>query len=152
MARRCVKRVAPCVPVRRARFALALAGLLGTSVAIADAARFYEREAEGWFWYRRDPLPPAPVLPPEPPPAPVPPEPEPEPPPESASPPEPAPLSAAWLRANLETYQQRAIDDPSPTNLAVFLYLQKIALDKASRFTDAFQRAVQNDPALDETT
>ncbi len=165
MARRCVKRVAPCVPVRRAlapvtfrrraRRVLALAGLLGvlgTSVAIADAARFYEREAEGWFWYRRDPLPPAPVLPPEPPPAPVPP--EPEPPPESVSPPAPAPapLSAAWLRANLETYQQRAIDDPSPTNLAVFLYLQKIALDKASRFTDAFQRAVQNDPALDETT
>ena len=152
MARRCVKRAALCVPVRRARFALALAGLLGTSVAIADAARFYEREAEGWFWYRRDPLPPAPVLPPEPPPAPVPP--EPEPPPESVSPPAPAPapLSAAWLRANLETYQQRAIDDPSPTNLAVFLYLQKIALDKASRFTDAFQRAVQNDPALDETT
>lgn len=46
----------------------------------------------------------------------------------------------------------QAIDDPTPTKVARYLYLQRIALDKASRFTDVYQRVVQSDPYLDETT
>lgn len=125
--------------------------------AVGTPERFYERGAEGWFWYAPEP-PAAPA--PETPPAP---EPSPAPPPvaEAPAPPqapeleqvrEPAPLSAAWLRANLEHYQLQAIDDPSPTRVALYLYLQRLALDKASRFSEVYQRVVQSDPYLDETT
>ncbi|MBK1719715.1 conjugal transfer protein TraF [Thiocystis violacea] len=138
--------------------ALLLLGSLMRPATAAEVARFYERGAEGWFWYAPEPLEvPAPATQPEP---------EPEPPPavtetaepatqDSAAqpqPPEPAPLSAAWLRANLERYQRQAIDDPSPTKVALYLYLQRLALDKASRFTEVYQRVVQSDPYLDETT
>lgn len=129
------------------------------STTAAEATRFYERGAEGWFWYAPELLvapEPEPQLTPEPPLAPPLvtdiPETAVE---ETASamePAEPVPLSAAWLRANLERYQRQAIDDPTPTKVALYLYLQRIALDKASRFTDAYQRVVQSDPYLDETT
>ncbi|MBK5962698.1 conjugal transfer protein TraF [Thiocystis minor] len=132
----------------RALLALGLSGALLAALA-QDAPRFYERSAEGWFWYQAELPVPVPIPDPEP----VPPiTPEPLPPSIVADATAPPPLSAAWLRANLERYQQQAIDDPSPTKVALYLYLQKIALDKASRFTDAFQRVVQSDPALDETT
>lgn len=147
---------------RRARTIVGLVFLLAGGglrpVLAAEMTRFYERGAEGWFWYA-----PEPPLVPEPEPQPAP-EPPPSPlsdAPESATPkeatvatppPEPEPLSAAWLRANLERYQLQAIDDPSPTKVALYLYLQRLALDKASRFTEAYQRVVQSDPYLDETT
>ena len=72
--------------------------------------------------------------------------------PAAAAPAGPRPLSAAWLRANLERYRDSAIDDPSPRNVALYLYLQRLAIDKAERFADATQRAVWADPLLDETT
>nr|WP_245232454.1 conjugal transfer protein TraF [Thiorhodococcus minor] len=120
----------------------------------AEPTRFYERRAEGWFWYQSEPeiAPPRPAEP-EPAPVVIPT----APPPEAApiidpTPAEPAPLSAAWLRAHLDDYRLQAIDDPRPTRVALYLYLQKLALDKASRFTETFQRVVQSDPYLDETT
>ena len=63
-----------------------------------------------------------------------------------------APLSAAWLRANLERFRDQAIDDPTTRNVALYLYLQRLVLDKAERFAEATQRAVWADPLLDETT
>lgn len=125
----------------------------------AEVIRFYEGGAEGWFWYAPEP----PVVPelepqsaPEPPRSPPAVTETPKPAPKDAAtetpPTAPAPLSVAWLRANLERYQMQAIDDPTPTKVALYLYLQRIALDKASRFTDVYQRVVQSDPYLDETT
>jgi len=64
----------------------------------------------------------------------------------------PAPLKAAWLRANLERFRDQAIDDPTTRNVALYLYLQRLVLDKAERFAEATQRAVWADPLLDETT
>jgi len=113
--------------------------------ALADPAGFYFRGAEGWFWYAPESAP----LP----------EPEPEP---AASPAEPAsaaavprvprPLSARWFREQLGAYRDAAIDDPTPQNVALYLYLQRVALDKSSRFAAATQRVVQRDPFLDEIT
>ncbi|MCF7996203.1 MAG: conjugal transfer protein TraF [Chromatiaceae bacterium] len=142
--------------------ALGLAiGLVASSLPASafEVARFYERSAEGWFWYAEEP--PEPEIPesePEPEPAPTP-----EPPPPLAQPSPtadpapsatsgPAPLSAAWLRENLERYRDQAIDDPSPNKVALYLYLQRLVLDKAERFAEATQRAVWADPLLDETT
>jgi len=110
----------------------------------SEAAGFYFREQEGWFWYEREPEPtpeerPAP---PQPPTAPL----------AETVPEGPKPLSAQWLREHIGAYRDAAIDDPTPRNVALYLYLQRVALDKSSRFAAATQRAVQLDPFLDEIT
>jgi len=64
----------------------------------------------------------------------------------------PKPLSAQWIREHIGAYRDAAIDDPTPQNVALYLYLQRVALDKSSRFAAATQRAVQRDPFLDEIT
>ena len=114
----------------------------------SEAAGFYFREQEGWFWYEREPE--------------QPPAPEPPPPPEPTAPAEsplaetapegPKPLSAEWLREHIGAYRDAAIDEPTPENVALYLYLQRVALDNSSRFAAATQRAVQRDPFLDEIT
>jgi conjugal transfer pilus assembly protein TraF len=133
---------------------LPLLALLQPSGAAAQLP-FYARGAEGWFWYEEEPpATEAPDQAPEPPPAVT------APPPAAAEPDSPAfaapvgptPLSAAWLRANLERYRDLAIDDPSPRNVALYLYLQRLAMDKAERFAEASRRVVWSDPLLDETT
>jgi len=130
-------------------FAVGL-GLLVASGTCAEPGRFYARKGEGWFWYR-DPPPAVPVAPVEsPPPVPVPPPaPAPAAAPASAAAP---PLSAAWLRENLDRYRDRAIDEPTPENVAAYFYLQRIVLDKSSTFASVAQRVVQGDPFLDEIT
>jgi conjugal transfer pilus assembly protein TraF len=134
--------------------ALLLVQLLPTAASAAEQP-FYARGSEGWFWYAEEPPPGE--------------EPEPAPeespvtslartldatdePPGAVRPAGPAPLSAAWLRANLERYRDTAIDEPSPRNVALYLYLQRLVIDKAERFAEASQRAVWSDPLLDETT
>ena len=64
--------------------------------------------------------------------------------------PEPSPLSAEWFRKNLERYRDKAIDEPSPENVAAYFYLQHVMMDKAQRFTDVARRVVMSDPLLDE--
>ena len=64
--------------------------------------------------------------------------------------PEPSPLSAEWFRKNLERYRDKAIDEPSPENVAAYYYLQRVMMDKAQRFTDVARRVVMSDPLLDE--
>jgi len=113
-----------------------------------EAGGFYFREREGWFWYEREPeQPPAPEPIPTPPPA-APAQPSLS----EATPQGPKPLSAQWLREHIGEYRDAAIDDPTPQNVALYLYLQRVALDKSSRFAAATQRAVQLDPFLDEIT
>jgi conjugal transfer pilus assembly protein TraF len=115
-----------------------------------EAGGFYFREREGWFWYEREP---EPQPEPEPPSPSTPKPPESEAPALSDAPPEgPKPLSAEWIREHIGEYRDAAIDDPSPQNVALYLYLQRVALDKSSRFAAATQRAVQLDPFLDEIT
>jgi conjugal transfer pilus assembly protein TraF len=132
--------------MRPALLTLACLALLPT-VAVALSG-FYLRGEEGWFWYEHEPElhdepePSPPTVP-----APAPPERTPD----TASS-APLPLSSAWLRERLSAYRDRAIDDPSPDNVALYLYLQRVAMDKASRFAAATQRAVQLDPFLDEIT
>src|SRR5690554_2562082 len=77
-----------------------------------EAQRFYERKAEGWFWYEVEP---EPVEEPEPP--------VPEPlteltpqkieQPQTPSPTAPEPFSAAWVRENLPKYLDAAWNEPT---------------------------------------
>lgn len=107
----------------------------------ALATPFFLEKERGWFWREEiiDPAPPKPKKTVEP----------------SASPtppvqPAPNPLSVAWLRKNLETYRDHAIDAPTPENVAAYFYLQRVMMDKAHRFTDVAHEVVMSDPRLDE--
>ena len=134
---------------RRSR---ALATFLLASTSASGATHWFEDKQEGWFWYNEvaedlpEDLPAAdepaiakaahsepnrlPELPPQ----------------------APALFSSAWLRENLDHYLETAIDDPTPENVQAFLYLQRLSLDRAERFSDAVSMALVADPALDETT
>jgi conjugal transfer pilus assembly protein TraF len=61
-------------------------------------------------------------------------------------------LSTAWFRANLDRYKDAAIDSPTPDNVERYLVLQRLMMDRASRFTDMFQRVVASTPYLDANT
>ncbi len=127
--------------------------------ALGDTGTFYERKAEGWFFYEPEPLPPEPV-----------PEPEPEPEPKAVviappteAPPEdvagaleatpPAPFSTVWIRENLPKYQEAALDDPTNVEKAAAVaFVKRLALDKAEQFTHTHEKMMLKYPILDEST
>lgn len=132
--------------------AMAAAWTAGWPMAPAYGGGFYERGSEGWFWYHDPPTPlKAPKKKQPEPPAP-PPAPQEAPPQEVAKPAGPPPLSAEWLKANIPKYLNQAIDDPSHENVRAYYYLQRLAMDKSSRFARVAQEVVMGDPRLDETT
>ncbi|MFZ4702895.1 MAG: conjugal transfer protein TraF [Candidatus Methylumidiphilus sp.] len=135
----------PAPPVPAAWFSASV-DRQASELSNPDAGYFGDKE-RGWFWYEHDPVPEAtPEL------APPKPVPQAEEKPQPAKPKEPAPLSAEWMRKNIEKYRDKAVDDPTKENVAAYAYLQRVMLDKAERFTNAFQGVVMNDPVLDENT
>lgn len=134
-------------------FPLSLIAILGVIGFSSDASAYYDRQAEGWFWYQQEPEliaeeqveeeekeePSVIVMAP-------PPEQEVE------EPKGPPALSAAWFRDNLQTYMDRAIDEPTPENIEAYFLLQRVMMDKAQSFADNSQRVVMGDPLLDEST
>lgn len=133
----------------RVRVLVPMLALLAVGPAgAAGLGAFYLRGAEGWFWYALPPAEAEVVV------TPVEPAPAPEPPPPAVSdlPSGPVPLSTAWLREHLPRFRDAAIDEPTPTRVALYLYLQRAALDRASRFAEVAQRVALLDPQLDETT
>lgn len=122
---------------------------LCASLSFASEKNFFERKAEGWFWYKDPPEPKEPEKKLEPKPVP-PPAPKNEPTPAPA-PIEPAPFSAEWITANQPKYLSRALDEPTPENVAAYYYLQRVMMDKSQRFADASQAVVFGDPFLDES-
>lgn len=108
-----------------------------------------ERKSEGFFWYK-DPKEPE-VQEEEPAPTPAPSTSVSS--PQESTPENPlTPLSTAWLKVNIPKYLEAAIDDPSPENVAAFLYLQKYAMDKSFAFMDGMQEVVLGNAMLDEST
>lgn len=61
----------------------------------------------------------------------------------------PVPFSAAWLKINLPKYLNLALDHPTETNVRAYLLLQKLSLDKSSRFALMAQSVSITDPLLD---
>lgn len=123
-----------------------ICALVALCLSLYVHAGWWQRGEEGWFWYED---PPALVEEPEPT--------EPAPPPvaQGSAEPQPAvsgppPLSSAWLRDNLPVYLDLAVDDPSPENVRRYMLLQRVAMDRASRFSDAVTQVVSGDPLLDE--
>ena len=100
-------------------------GVLDPARAEDKTPGFYERKAEGWFWYAVEAEESAPE--------------EEERPaiPLAATQTPSAPFSAAWLRVNLPKYLDLAWNEPSVENLRAFLYLQRFAIDRAEQFSGA---------------
>lgn len=111
--------------------------------------QWYHDHERGWFWYEDPPPEKLPEKLPEKPP---------EPPrasvyrPEEEPPSGPPVLSAQWIRENLEKYRLLAIDDPTPENVAAYMYIQRVMLDKSQRFAEQVKHVVQMDPYLDQGT
>jgi conjugal transfer pilus assembly protein TraF len=65
-----------------------------------------------------------------------------------------APSASAQLdavTATLRELKARAIMEPSPENVTAYIRFQREQLDRASLFSDVWQRAIWQDPALDYT-
>lgn len=128
--------------MRRKFLAAAIAAtVFAGSTALAQDA-FYERRTEGWHFYvdpkkeEPKPAPPRIALP------------------QPSSTPAPTQtdvLSSAWLREKLPEFRDRAIDNPTPENVEVLAYLQRLAVDRSERFSQVWQRVVTANPSLDET-
>lgn len=118
--------------------------LIGASVmayaaepgAVTPATR---SPSDGWFFYR-DPPPPV-----------AKPKPEPKPPGNGISLGADVPLSAAWIRENLNHYLDRATDEPTVENVQLYMHLQKVAMDKAETFSQVQRVAVALDESIDES-
>jgi len=135
-------------------FTLLCSPLLSHAQNAGGDSGFFDRKAEGWFWYKEE----IPEEPPEPE--------EPEPEIVAAPPPEPAPIeeveparpkgpevfSAAWFRENLPKYKDAAWDNPTIENVRTYMYLQRYAMDRSEQFANASEMAVVGDPFLDEET
>lgn len=108
-----------------------------------DEVQWFERQAEGWFWYI-------------------------DPPPEEEqaevtekNPVEVTPIPLPILadpKAKLKEFQEKlenaqalAIMQPTPQNVSAYLYLQKEAMDRSQRFSEVWQQVVWTTPTLDHT-
>lgn len=131
---------------------LALLSCIAASTALAGDSYYNRDKEKGWYWYEKTPPPPPEPEPAEPPKPPDPiviiQAPPPEKPPEAVEPEGPPALSSAWLKANLETYLFKAMDDPTPENVTAYLYLHRLMMDKSSMFADSAQVALANEPML----
>lgn len=129
------------------RLALFLTLFLPLSVAVAQG--YYDNKAEGWFWYV-DPIEevePEPVKP-EPPKVVVAPEESPQEKPEPQAADTKVQLNTTWLRDNMNNYLMRAIDNPTKENVAVFLYMQRLMVDRSAEFTRSAQEVYATSPWL----
>lgn len=125
---------------------LILALVLLAMLALAsDESDFYERKAEGWFWYQDTHSDPESAKAPEPQSAPVLPKAQPE-------EPAPMPFTVDWVRQELPKVVDRAWDNPSPQNIRHFLILQQFVMNRAEQFRNVTQQVVTGDPWLDETS
>lgn len=105
---------------------------------------FYERKAEGWFWYEVEPEPVEEKEPEELKPSPSA--------PQTKTEEGPKPFSTVWVRGKMESLKEKAIEDPTAENMRAYLYMQKTALDMSSRFADEYMLQVALDPNLDENS
>jgi conjugal transfer pilus assembly protein TraF len=55
-----------------------------------------------------------------------------------------------WLQENYKLLEERAIDDPTDENVAAYLYVRRIAMDKSQRFSEKVSEVTNTDPLLNE--
>ncbi|OJY94424.1 MAG: hypothetical protein BGP25_05385 [Lysobacterales bacterium 63-13] len=101
---------------------------------------------QGWFWY----VDPANLEPPKPDSEPIPEIPSASPSQDVRSP--STGYSTSWIRENLPKLRDEAIDDPSPEKVRAYLYVQRLAMDRASEFQSTVAFVTEADPYLDQVS
>lgn len=112
---------------------------------MAAGPGFYERKAEGWFWYAEpEPVPEEELT-----------EEQPLPPVETEEPEQteksekgPAPLSVAWFQQNLTQTLHKAIDNPTEENIKAYYVLHKIMTEKSHYFADQSRLVAIKNPQI----
>lgn len=109
---------------------------------------YYQSKERGWFWYEREPEVVEPEIkePIEPPPVVVAEPEEKEPEPEEK--PAVVKLDTVWLRDNMDSALMKAIDEPTMANVSVYLYMQRLMVERSANFTKAAQEAYAATPWL----
>ena len=130
---------------RKFKAAMLLVCLSAAITATAQEKDFYEDKQRGWFWYE-DPIEPEKIEPPKP----VIPTPQTQ--SQKSSKPEEdtIKLDLVWIRDNLDSLRDKAIESPTEENLAVFAYAQRLMLDYSSRFSTNMMRFMESEPLLNE--
>ena len=59
-------------------------------------------------------------------------------------------VNVAWLRQHYPELEQKSIDDPTPENVTAYLYVKRVMLDKAQRFSEMVAKVTNEDPFLNE--
>ena len=59
-------------------------------------------------------------------------------------------VDVQWLRENYKKLEELAINDPTSDNVAAYLYVKRITLDKSQRFSDKVTEVTNQDPLLNE--
>lgn len=135
---------------RYARPAL-LVILIGTLIAVgaeafAQGVGFSKDKSRGYFFYEPDAVEEEtkPETTPKVSPTPAPSKPT------EAKKQEPAPFSVAWLRDQMPRVRDLAIDNPTVENITAYRYMQRVMLDKSSKFEESWQQSIVSEPLLDE--
>lgn len=73
----------------------------------------------------------------------------------SAKPTPPAPakeqkVDVEFLRKNYELLEEKAVNDPTTDNVKAYLYVKRITMDKAQRFSEKVTEVTNEDPLLNE--
>ena len=59
-------------------------------------------------------------------------------------------VTVKWLQEHYKRLEERAIDDPTDENVAAYLYLRRISMDKSQRFSQKVIDVTNADPLLNE--
>jgi conjugal transfer pilus assembly protein TraF len=59
-------------------------------------------------------------------------------------------VTVKWLQENYKLLEERAIDDPTEENVAAYLYVRRITMDKSQRFSEKVSEVTNTDPLLNE--
>jgi conjugal transfer pilus assembly protein TraF len=59
-------------------------------------------------------------------------------------------VTVQWLQRNYKLLEERAINDPSDENVAAYLYVRRITMDKSQRFAEKVTEVTNADPLLNE--
>ncbi|EPC3575721.1 conjugal transfer protein TraF [Morganella morganii] len=118
---------------------------------IGGSVQDLEKKDEGWFFYNEKQVTkPKPIIPTKPKPDTPKPKPvEPKLTPAPAPAPEPK-FTVKWYRENIQKLRDEAIDNPTKENVRRYYYVQRIMLDKASRYADMARLVTTTDPFIDE--
>ena len=61
-------------------------------------------------------------------------------------------VDVEWLQKNYAALYKKAVDDPSEVNVTALAYVQKVLVDKGTRFQQAWTKVTDADPFINENT